>query len=207
MTETKSFAQEVWDTLAGIDISDHTDTIEATEKRGELTYLPWHKAWMLLKREYPASTYKHEADITHPDGSIEVEVEVYIRADTAVEAAVLFTSARLAVMNFFFDAIVNPDARAINDSRQRALVKALAFNGLGLSLWDDGSQIAVGTLDDPVNAKQAKILTELIEKSESDTESFLKWAKAGTIEEIPYERFSSAVKLLEARIRNRSKDK
>ena len=45
------FAQKVWDTLSQIDISDHTDILEATEKRRALRYLPWHKAWMLLRRE------------------------------------------------------------------------------------------------------------------------------------------------------------
>ena len=131
--EVDSFAHEVWDTLTRIDMADHIDWIEATAKRPEISYLPWHTAWSLLKRKFPASTYNHQPDIRHPDNTVEVEVELWVYGKTEDECQM--SSARLSVMDSWMNPISNPTARQVNDSRQRVLVKALAFAGLGLTLW------------------------------------------------------------------------
>ena len=49
----------VWETLSGIDVSEHTE-----EKNG-LTYLSWAWAWGIVKKHYPTATYeKHLYDGT-----------------------------------------------------------------------------------------------------------------------------------------------
>ena len=193
------FEQRVWETLSRIDVTDHSDHLPKTGKRPAVAYLAWHKAWMLLKRAFPASTYTHKPDIIHPDGTVEVEVDVFI-AETIGGSEEMFTNARLAVMNNYFGAIENPNGREINDSRQRALVKALAFAGLGLNLWGEDI-IPVGRLDDPINDKQFEALTKLIDESETDEEKFLKWCEVDALEDLPFERFASARGLLEAKVR------
>jgi len=199
-TEAKgyeSFAEEVWDVLSRIDVTTHAATLEATSKRPAIDYVPWHKAWMLCKREFPASIYRHYNDMRHPDETVEVEVEVIIRKDGNGE--IQATSARLAVMDNWMNPVTNPTARQVNDSRQRVLVKALAFAGLGLNLWGHDS-LPVGTLSDPIDDEQLETLKALIEKTDTNEESFLKWCECDSFSELPIERFSSAKGLLEAKL-------
>ena len=197
------FPEHVWRTLSRIDVSDHMDYIEATNKRPEIGYLSWSMAWMLLKRNFPGSTYSHRPDLIHPDGTVEVEVDVVIQD---AGSATQFTNARLGVMDFFFNPISNPTAREVNDARQRALVKALAFAGLGLNLWTD-SAIPMGRLDDPISEKQKDVLEALIKSTETDEHTFLNWCETESLEELPVERFTSAKGLLEAKARRQAKAK
>jgi hypothetical protein len=101
-------------------------------------------------------------------------------------------------MDNYFNPIPHPTARQLNDSRQRALVKALAFAGLALNLWGD-SVIPVGTLADPIDPNQVEVIEGLIKSTGSDLIKFLSWCEADSVEEIPVERYSSAVALLEAK--------
>lgn len=197
------FEARVWETLSRVDVSEHTDSLPQTKKRPAVSYLAWHVAWMLLKRNFPASTYTHRPDLHHQDGTVEVEVDVVIALSTGAETQ--FTNARLAVMDNYFNPIPNPTARQINDSRQRALVKALAFAGLGLNLWGDDI-IPVGTLDDPIDDEQLEMLEDMLERSKSDRKRFLKWCGVDELSELPFERFRSASGLLEAKLRKMAQD-
>lgn len=189
------FAREVWDTLSSVDVSPHVEGITIAPGK-TLSYVPWHKAWMLLKRHYPASTYRHGEDMHYADGTMEVEVCVTISNGGEDPENTVFTSARLAVMDNRYNAISNPNARDINDNRQRALVKALAFMGLGLSLWDAGSTVPVAHWGMPVDSKQAAKLEKLLKDSKRDKAKFLEWAGAKKIEEISQEKYTQAVKML-----------
>jgi hypothetical protein len=196
-----SFATEVWDKLSRIDVTEHVDTIEATAKRPAVNYLSWSVAWMLLKRNFPGSTYSHAADRIYEDGTQEVEVEVvisdgYNRAGDTSNAQ--YTMARLSVMDYYYAPISKPTARQINDSRQRCLVKALAFAGLGLNLWSDSS-IPVGRLDDPITPEQLEEITELVEVTGTDMDRFLNWCDVENLRDLPYERHESAHRLLLSR--------
>jgi hypothetical protein len=196
---TLPFEQRVWETLSRIDVTDHCDQLPQTKKRPAVSYLAWHKAWMLVKRKFPASTYTHKPDLHHQDGTVEVEVDVYIAEKIGTPES-MYTNARLAVMDNWFNAIQNPNARDINDSRQRALVKALAFAGLGLNLWGEDI-IPVGKLDDPINERQHKALADLIESTETNEKKFLEWCEVDDLADLPFERFTSAHNLLQAKQR------
>jgi len=195
MDKSESFAQNVWDKLSKCDVTDHVKQLPKTQKRPGIDYLPWHSAWLLLKREFPASTYKHKPDVHHLSESVEVEVKVIIKSEHDSTEKIT-TSARLAVMSSRFAAIVSPDAREINDARQRCLVKALAFAGLGLQLWSD-SIIPVGKLDEPINAKQVTKIKLLLKESGVETAPFLEWLDSESIETIHREKYSRAIKQLE----------
>lgn len=201
--EYGSFAEEVWDTLSRIDVSNHTDFIEATAKRPEIAYVAWHTAWSLLKRKFPASTYNHQPDIRHPDETVEVEVEVWIYGDG--EERVQMTNARLSVMDMWMNPIVNPTARQVNDSRQRVLVKALAFAGLGLNLWGD-EVLPVGVMEDPIDDDELAVIRDLVDKSDTNLESFYKWADGiESLSEMTKERFPKAKALLTQKIIRKQK--
>jgi len=195
-----SFNEEVWDILSRIDVAPHTDTLPATKKRPEIGYLSWSRAWMLLKRNFPGSTYAHRPDIHHLDTTVEVEVDVVIM-DSGPETQ--FTNARLGVMDNWFNPIANPTARQINDSRQRALVKALAFAGLGLDLWAD-SAVPVGRLDDPISFDQVEFLQALIISTDTSEHTFLNWCEVENLVDLPVERYTSAISLLEAKARRQA---
>lgn len=192
----ESFAQKVWDVLSHIEVAPHVEHIQIGSGKA-LSYVPWHKAWLLTKREFPAATYQHGQDIVHADGTMEVEVTVQI-PDAAGEY--FTTYARLAVMDNRFNAIANPNARDINDNRQRCLVKALAFAGLGLSLWDAGSTIPVGTLSDPITPKQLSALISKMKEVDADLDQFLSWAGVEAMSDLPQEKYASAISLLNAKL-------
>jgi hypothetical protein len=206
--EYDSFADEVWDTLSRIDVSDHIDVIEATAKRPEISYVAWHTAWALLKRKFPASVYHHFDDIRHPDETVEVEIEVLIRRTNAHEVdSIQRTNARLSVMDQWMNAIPNPTARQVNDSRQRVLVKALAFAGLGLNLWGD-EVLPVGVMEDAIGDDELALITDLIKKSDTNEESFCKWADGiESVAEMTNERYPKAKALLQAKIIRKQKEK
>jgi len=194
--QSVAFEQYVWDVLSRTDVNDHIDHLPKTGKRPAVSYLAWHKAWTLLKRKFPGSTYSHRPDVLHADGSMEVEVDVAI---TINGTETQFANARLAVMDNYFGPITNPNARQINDARQRCLVKALAFAGLGLNLWSE-SVIPVGKLDDPITPEQYDTLTGLLEETDSDVDKFLRWCGVEELSELPFERYGSALHLLNAKL-------
>ena len=196
--EYESFAEKVWDILSNIDVSTHTEVIEKTTKRPEITYLPWHKAWMFLKREFPGSTYEHLEDLIHHGNSMEVEVHIQICGDNT-NADIVYASARLPVMDNWFNPIHDPESTDLNKSRQRCLVKALAFAGLGLNLWSE-SALPVGKLSDPINTKQVAILEGLLDKTGVTLDPYLEWLGVETLGDIPKEMYPKAKLQLEAKI-------
>jgi hypothetical protein len=197
-----SFEESVWDELSRTDVTDHVDHLPKTGKRPAIPYLSWHKAWMLVCRKFPATQFEFGDTETQDDGTCEVEVRVSIQSTRGGDAR--FVLAKLAVMDNWFNAVANPDARAINDSRQRCLVKALAFAGLGLNLWD-GSIVPVGKLDDPISIEQHSELTALIESTDTNVEKFLDWCEVDELTDLPFERFGSALGLLQAKARRMAK--
>ena len=191
-----TFAQEVWDVLSKCDVEPHVKTLEKTKGRPAISYLPWHKAWLLLKRQYPNSSFEYEDDLAHEGGTVEVEVRLMVQKVSGGDA--VFTMCRLAVMNFTFNAIVEPNARERNDARQRCLVKAIALAGLGLDLWSE-SPVPVGRFSDAISAKQVETLEKLIEKTGTDLDFFFEWAEVSRMKDITVERYPSAFQLLKAK--------
>ncbi len=129
---SESFADEVWKKLHAIDVSEHI------EKLNNASYISWSVAWSILMSHYPESTYEFE------DRNIEYASEI---GEATVETKCTLTIAEgeksvtrfvwLPVMQKMgtMASITNPSSRQISDTRFRCLVKVIAMNGLGLSLW------------------------------------------------------------------------
>lgn len=115
--ETKS----VFATLSAVDCSKHT------EKKGNLTYLSWAWAWSILLQNYPSSSFEMHSDTLHDDGCVTVSCTVTVEG--------IARTMWLPVMDNRNNAIKNPDARKISDSKMRCLVKAIALHGLGLYIY------------------------------------------------------------------------
>ncbi len=136
MTEEK---KSVFATLSEIDVSPYLD------KKVGLDYLSWAKAWTLVKRAYPDANYRiteFPEYILTKDGWVATGREVDYRQTAAgyeVEAVVTIEgqdySSKLFVMDYRNKALSKATYFDINKTQQRALVKALAIAGLGLSVY------------------------------------------------------------------------
>ena len=125
----------VWETLSGVDVSDHTE-----EKNG-LTYLSWAWAWGEVKNHFPKAKYvkriwtteSYFDDPDRPDrglpytkdehGYAYVAVTVFIEEDEQTEI--------MPVLDYKNKAVQNPDAFQVNTALQRCLAKCCAMHGLG----------------------------------------------------------------------------
>ena len=121
----ESFAAKVWSTLSAINVNAHA------EKKANLTYLSWSWAWATLMNHYPESTFAFDEPIIQQDGTCEIRVTVCV---TEGEQTIV-RQCWLPVMDHRNNAIPNPDARKISDTKMRCLVKCLALFGLGLYIY------------------------------------------------------------------------
>lgn len=131
MAETKK--KSVFEILSRLDVSKYVK-----EKNG-LSYLPWAKAWEIIKEYFPDATYKVYPQIMdelgntrfwHDDGkSGWVTVGVTIDGDEQIE--------NLAIMDYRNQAISADKITSVdaNKSKQRCLVKACAYHGLASHLY------------------------------------------------------------------------
>lgn len=116
-------SREIWETLSKIDVTPYV------EKKVGLTYLPWAWAWAKLMDNYPDSDFYFERNSTgsevwhFPDGSCEVRCVLTVSGITR--------RCWLPVMDNRNNAVKEADARDINDTKMRCLVKNIALFGLG----------------------------------------------------------------------------
>ena len=148
------------------------DVTEHLTKKDKISYLPWSKAWTIIKSLFPTARFTihktNDGCIYHTDGKTAwVEVSITINGWTETES--------LAVMDFRnksipIESITSADAEK---SIKRCLVKCAALHGLGLSLWtgeelssaakrkkekdlDDVKQDILGTIAEKLDAKVPK---------------------------------------------------
>jgi hypothetical protein len=144
-----------FETLAAVDCSRHI------EKKGRFSYLSWPFAIQELLTRFPDSIWRV---IENPDGwpywvtpaGAFVKVEVTVIAEG-------FDVARTQV-HPVLDAnnrpIMEPNAFQVNTSIQRALVKAIALHGLGLSIYA-GEDLPISTDDGPMTTATNPLFVEV----------------------------------------------
>lgn len=103
------------------------DVSAGVESKGGLSYLSWAYCWNLVSEEYPDANFYFTDPHYFPDESVMVKAVVTIDGKTMEQP--------LPVMDNRNRAIKNPDARAISDAQQRALVKACSLFGVGIALY------------------------------------------------------------------------
>jgi hypothetical protein len=109
--------ESVWKTLSAIDCSDKV------EKKNGLSYLSWAWAWGIMMDHYPEARYDFLVEERDDAHTCTVWCKVIIND--------LERMMWLPVMDYKNKAIIDPDARAISDTRMRCLTKCLAMFGLG----------------------------------------------------------------------------
>ena len=126
--------ETIWTKLSVINVNDKT------EKKGNLTYLSWAWAWGELMNHFPMATYTF-TEWEYPDGQSYVTKDILIYPDEtcSVECELkigeLTRNMWLPVMDYKNNAIINPNARAISDTKMRCLVKCIAMFGLGWNIY------------------------------------------------------------------------
>ena len=139
-------------------ILNEYDITEHLKKKDRIIYLPWSKAWMIVKSLFPSAkfTINKAADAW-------VEVSITINDQTETES--------LAVMDFRnksipIDTITSADAEK---SIKRCLVKCAALHGLGLSLWtgEELSSAARKKKEDDLDDVKQEILSVVAGKLEA----------------------------------------
>ena len=123
--------ETVWKTLSSIDVNNKT------EKKGNLTYLSWAWAWGELMNSFPMATYTF-TEWEYPDGTYK-DILIYPDETCSVECELkideLTRKMWLPVMDYKNNAITNPTARQISDTKMRCLVKCMSMFGLGWYIY------------------------------------------------------------------------
>jgi len=157
---------EIWDTLSKVDVSEYV------EEKMNLSYLSWSRAWWLLMEHYPEATYEYHEGRKFDDGTVEVSVTITIGETSRM--------ATLPVMDYKNKAIISPDARQINDNKQRCFVKAIAMYGLGIDLYRGMSDDLPDEEKDKASAdkpKQEEPSAEVIELEVKEADEYTEaWA-------------------------------
>lgn len=157
---------EIWDTLSKVDVSEYV------EEKMNLKYLSWSRAWWLLMEHYSQATYEYHEGRKFDDGTVEVSVTITIGETSRM--------ATLPVMDYKNKAIISPDARQINDNKQRCFVKAIAMYGLGIDLYRGMSDDLPDEEKDKASAdkpKQEEPSAEVIELEVKEADEYTEaWA-------------------------------
>jgi len=139
--------ESVFNTLSGIDITGYT------EQKGNYTYLKWSYAEHIMSLYHPEFQVKWLAPDVFQDGTMIVKCRI--------EVGDLYKEGFLPVYDNKYNAISNPNASDINDTKQRCMVKTLAKFGLGISVFHNGDTKPAklnlqGEINDPEVKKIAK---------------------------------------------------
>ncbi len=116
----------VWQKLYHIDMGKHTS------KKGGLDYISWSMQWVVLMQHYPQAQVKWLPPTQDPAGGWTVWCEV--RIDHLVRRM------WLPVTDYKNNCIAKPHGRAMNDTKQRCLVKCIALFGLGMHVYQGKTQ-------------------------------------------------------------------
>ena len=103
------------------------DVSAGVEHKGGLSYLSWAYCWNKVSEHDDQANFFFAEPTWYPDETVMVKAVVTIDGKTMEQT--------LPVMCNRNRAIKNPDARAISDAQQRALVKCCALFGVGISLY------------------------------------------------------------------------
>ena len=191
MKNQTTLMARIWADLSAINVNDHV------QKKGNLSYLSWTWAWSTLMSKYPESYYSFQ-DHRAENGTVMVECVLHIHEGEEVANRTMW----LPVMDHRNKAIVDPDTRAISDTRMRCLVKCLAMFGLGFYIYagEDIPQAEKEALDQPIDKAQAQRLNEMLDYSGTDVQKFLAHYRIGSVSELPQSHHEQAYNALSQKI-------
>ena len=144
---------------------------------------------------YPDLSYYFE-DRTLDNGTMEVTVHVTIREGEETINRHMW----LPVMDYRNKAIPNPDSFALNTAKMRCLTKCFCLFGLGHYIYT-GEDLPQGK-NNAIDGDQVAVIYDLIEKTASDIDKFLKAFQIECVEDMPSNAFDKAFSALQRKIKN-----
>lgn len=172
--------------LNGINVNEHV------EQKNGLTYLSWAWAWAEVKKAFPGARYDvyENADgwIYHTDGKT-----CWVKTGVTIDG--LEHIEYLPVMDFKNKSIPADQVTSfdVNKAVQRSLTKACARHGLGLYVYA-GEDLPEDEAS--ISEREAKIIKQLLEETDSDVKKFLKFFKASSVEELKASQYGKALSIL-----------
>jgi hypothetical protein len=119
--------KEVWETLSKVDVSPYVK-----KDKGRFgNYIPWHYARAIMSHFYPQYRVIWLPNEVYADQSMMLHCRIEIDH--------LSQHCWLPVYNNSYESITNPTADDIQDSMQRCMVKCMAYFGLGMQVFHNGS--------------------------------------------------------------------
>ena len=189
MSQQQSIASQAWQTMSAINVNEHTKKVG-----GKFTYLAWTWAWAKLMEHYPQSNYSFRTEL-YPDGTAEVWCDL-----TVSDGEQSFTrSMWLPVMDNRNNAIANPNARHINDTLMRCLVKGIAIaTGLGHYIYAGESipQAEVEANNEVITEVQFQQLMVGIQHTDTDQAKFCRAFRIDQVEHMKAMQFDEAMAML-----------
>lgn len=194
--------------LNSINVSEHV------EKKGNFDYLSWPWAVQQLRQADPTATWS----VVRFDGLPYLKTE----AGWFVEVSVTVQGITLSQIHPVLDARNNPiqapTSFDINTSIQRALTKAIALHGLGLSVYagedlpatDQQAPVTATKLKAPItehpaatpaSAAQVRFIESLISESGSELAKVLAYFRVNALTELSSNAASRAITSLQAQRR------
>ena len=107
-----------------------------TEKKGRFDYVSWAEAWKNVKKAYPNANFKvYETEKGFP-AFVSDKIGGFVKVGVTIEE--LEHIEHFPILNNYNKSISKDIMTSfdINTSIKRALVKCLAFHGLGLHVYD-----------------------------------------------------------------------
>ena len=129
------------------EILSKIDTTSMSKKKGQYEYIPWSVAMREVLKVFPDASW----EVINYDNLPYLKTDVGYFVACSVTINELTRSIMLPVLDYRNNVIPKPNASQINNSQMRALTKALALHGFGLSMWA-GEDIN----DDEPEVKQEK---------------------------------------------------
>ena len=185
--------KDIWETLSKINVNEYL------QKKGDFDYLPWGDAWAIMMEHYPDTTFENHLNdngypcFYDPQGRGMVRVTVTVCGHSQTEDYM--------VTNYSNKVIQDPDPSQVNNCLKRALVKCLAYFGLGSYLYNQLDMLEEdAAADEPVEHKPAtreQIMTIQAHIAFSDEDNLekktCKWAACDKIEDISFDKAQELV--------------
>lgn len=150
---------DVWKTLSAVNVD------ELKEKKGNLDYLGWSKAWSIIMEHYAFATYEFKPETFLDNGT--AMCHCYLRIGN------LERYMWLAVMDNKNKSIPNPTTQQIQNTRMRTLVKAISMFGLGFYIYEGAKSFPYSGEDLPDAKKDASERTVVEKLSVNKDDDYL----------------------------------
>ena len=180
MGETKS----TFKTLAAVNVKDRV------EKKGRFDYLSWAYAWAMIKDQYPDANRKVYESESNELNYFSDGRTGYVKVGVTINDVEHIDYLPIMGHNNQSLTLDKITSFAVNKTIQRSTVKAIAMQGLGLSLWAGEDLVDISEAAPAVKQEAKPTLKKTSEKW-NDVVNYVKANKTNP--------FASTIKTLETK--------